>query len=544
MRKSIRIAAAAAAAGLTLAGVAVVSGAGASSAPSIGGHWKDDGPPAGDRIKVLDAAVATMKANIAAGKTRWGALDLRDVFSYNVDKLWHQGVDGSGASVAVIEGWEYPQMQQDLNTLDDQVGLPHTTVSTIYPTGPLPAACPPGMVKLGSYGSCSAWQGELRLDVEAVHLMAPYAKIVISATPSDSEVVGDPSSEVAMPEIVKAFEYISTNHLANVMSVSDGSSETDYSRGKAEITAQDAGELTAAANGVPIVNATGDCGAAQNLTTATHQCGALSSGPASATWGDSPYITAVGGDSPQHTYTGPNGQDTFPLDPIEGAGLSEIYSRPSYQDGIKDVSGSSMRSMPDITMDSRDGTSQSAPMFAGILAMATQVHRGDLGCINAALYENLGKHPDRSGLVDVTTGNNDIGDIPGYTAGPGYDVASGWGTVNAPLFVPALAHAAGHDGLARDAARQLDQLQGTLALTPSTRVAPTSTVDVTSTGFLPDHPVVISVDGTQLATVTADTSGNISYSFRAADKGFAAGKHKLSISSLLLAQSRTFTITP
>lgn len=145
--------------------------------------------------------------------------------------------------------------------------------------------------------------------------------------------------------------------------------------------------------------------------------------------------------------------------------------------------------------------------------------------------------------MDVTTGNNDIGDIPGYTAGPGYDVASGWGTVNAPDFVPALAKAAGHDSLARDAAQQLDQLEGTLALTPSTNLTPTSTVDVTSTGFLPDHPVVISVDGTQLATVTADSSGNISYSFRAADKGFAAGQHKLSISSLLLAQSKTFTVT-
>jgi subtilase family serine protease len=400
------------------------------------------------------------------------------------------------------------------------------------------------MVKLGSYGSCQAWTGELRLDVMSAHLMAPYAKIVISATPSDSEVVGDPSSEVAMPEIVKAFEYISSNHLANVMSVSDGSSETDYSRGKAEITAQDAGALTAAANGVPIVNATGDCGAAQNLTTATHQCGALSSGPASATWGDSPYITAVGGSSPQYTYTGPNGQDTFPLDPIEGAGISEIYSRPSYQDGIAPISGSSMRSMPDITMNSQDGTSQSAPMFAGVLALATQVHRGDLGCINGVLYQDLGRNAAGAGLVDVTSGNNDIGDIPGYTAGPGYDVASGWGTVDASRFVPALAHVAGDVPLARSAARELAARQGTLELTPSTRVGPTSTVDVTSTGFLPDHPVHLTVDGAPLATVTADTSGNISYSFRAADKHIADGQHKLGISSLLLDQSKTFTVVP
>ena len=43
-----------------------------------------------------------------------------------------------------------------------------------------------------------------------------------------------------------------------VMSISDGSSETDYSRGASEIHAQDVGEVTAAAAGVPISNATGD----------------------------------------------------------------------------------------------------------------------------------------------------------------------------------------------------------------------------------------------------------------------------------------------
>jgi subtilase family serine protease len=549
------------AAAATVAGTALVANAAGSFGGTATTHLLPQravsscGVSKQDRIQTLDTALNNIRAQINGTGTRpssWGFLDLRDIFAYKVDQLWSQGIDGCGTAVAVMEGWDLPSMQDRLNTLDAQIGLPDTTVETVFPDGPLPAQCPAGMVALGSYGSCDAWQGELTLDVEAVHMLAPYAKIIISATPSDSEVVGDPSSEVAMPEIVKGMEYISENQLANVMSISDGSSETDYSRGAAEIHAQDPGELTAAAAGVPISNATGDCGAAQNLTTATSQCGTVSSGPASATWGDSPWVTAVGGNTPQYTTpcppcVGANNMDKFVLDPIEGAGLSEIYSRPSYQNGIADISGSNMRSMPDITMNSRDGTSEAAPQFAAILALATQMKGSNLGPINEALYKQLANKGAADGLVDITSGNNtfDFGgiDVPGYSAAPGYDVASGWGTVDAFLFAPALAKATGQNKMPDEAASALRALQQTLAITPSRTLSPTATADVTSTGFLPGHPVTISVDGTALATVTADTSGNWSYSFTAADKGLAAGVHTLSVSSMLLQQSLTFTIT-
>jgi subtilase family serine protease len=509
-----------------------------------------------DRVASLRTALDNVATKLASGATnaqRWGSLDLRDIYSYHVDSLWKQGVDGCGTAVAVLEGWEYPNMQSDLNTLDAQIGLPDTTVETVYPNGPLPAVCPPGMVALGSYGSCSAWQGELRLDVEAVHLMAPYARIVISATPSDSEIVGDPSSEVAMPEIVKGMEYLSANKIANVMSISDGSSETDYSRGAAEIHAQDVGELTAAAAGIPIANATGDCGAAQNLTTATRQCGTVSSGPASATWADSPWVTAVGGSTAQRTAPCPPctdpkaGEDTFVVNPIEGAGLSEMYPRPSYQSSTSDITGSPMRSLPDITMNSASGTSEAAPLFAGILAMATQVKGSNLGPINEALYKTMARSPSRNGLIDVKSGNNTFNRggiyVPGYTAAPGYDVVSGWGTVDASKFVPTLANATHHNLMPSQAYGQLTALQHSLSITPSLFLSSTATIDLTDTGFLPGHPVTISVDGNPLATVTVDTSGNWSYSFTATDKALAVGRHTLAIHSLLLDQSKPFWIT-
>src|SRR5262249_40844524 len=96
------------------------------------------------------------------------------------------------------------------------------------------------------------------------------------------------------------------------------------------------------------------------------------------------------------------------------------------------------------------GTSAGTPQFAGIVALADQVAARPLGAINDALYSL----PPGSGLVDVTSGNNDAGPfrnsagityhVPGFDARPGYDLASGLGTIDAPRFVPALAAAACH----------------------------------------------------------------------------------------------------
>ena len=70
-----------------------------------------------------------------------------------------------------------------------------------------------------------------------------------------------------------------------------------------------------------------------------------------------------------------------------------------------------------------------------------------LGSIDPALYRlgaqsRLRNGPSATGIVDVTTGTNTFGNVTGYPARPGYDLASGWGTIDAARFVPALAQAA------------------------------------------------------------------------------------------------------
>ncbi|HEX3305433.1 MAG TPA: S8 family serine peptidase, partial [Streptosporangiaceae bacterium] len=410
-------------------------------------------------VTVLAAALKTMRDHYASfAKFTPGP---QDIFDYNIGNLWLKGIDGSGTTVAVIEGWDDPNVAAFIHVRDVRYGLPDPVIQTIYPSGPLPATCPPGMVALGSYGSCDAWVGELRLDVLAVHLIAPYAKIVISATPADSEITDDAASNVAPPEMMHALEYISANHIANAISISDGTGEGTYSFGTAQIHANDPGPLAAARAGIPVTNSTGDCGVVQNLAVANAQCGNTSSGPQTATWDDNPWVTAVGGTVPNVSRT--DGSKLGP-DPIwhaggifsEGAGFSAVFGRPSYQDKVN--RGSRWRSVPDITMDAQSGTSEAAPMMAGVLALATQLNHGrNLGPINPVLYDILGPLGPHAGFSDVVSGSNSVIDssgdvlVPGFTAARAFDVASGWGTVDATTFVPALVAGTRATGLARSA---------------------------------------------------------------------------------------------
>ena len=151
-----------------------------------------------------------------------------------------------------------------------------------------------------------------------------------------------------------------------------------------------------------------------------------------------------------------------------GGGQSIIFSRPSYQDAVKSVVGS-QRGVPDISMSAACngavnayqsfagqpagwypvcGTSEATPLFSGI-ALADQMAGRPLGLINPALYSLSSS--GAPGIVDVTQGNNSVSftqghvlkSVTGFPALPGYDLASGVGTIDAGTFVPELAQAAG-----------------------------------------------------------------------------------------------------
>lgn len=88
---------------------------------------------------------------------------------------------------------------------------------------------------------------------------------------------------------------------------------------------------------------------------------------------------------------------------------------------------------------------EATPEFAGIVALADQVAHRSLGLINPVLYALSAAHAP--GIVDVTQGNNTVSffqggkfqTVKGFSALPGYDLASGVGTVNARYLVYELA---------------------------------------------------------------------------------------------------------
>jgi subtilase family serine protease len=152
-----------------------------------------------------------------------------------------------------------------------------------------------------------------------------------------------------------------------------------------------------------------------------------------------------------------------------GGGRSVLFGRPGYQDGVRAAVGG-QRGVPDVSMSAACngsvdtyatfggvpagwspacGTSEATPLFAGIVALAAQVAGHPLGLINPALYRLAAAH-DR-GIVDLTRGSNTVSftqggrrhTVRGFTAGPGYDLVSGVGTVDARYFVGELASAVG-----------------------------------------------------------------------------------------------------
>jgi hypothetical protein len=182
----------------------------------------------------------------------------------------------------------------------------------------------------------------------------------------------------------------------------------------------------------------------------------------------SPHVVAVGGTSFPLATDG-----TIPLPPDErtwnddlgagGGGESVRFARPLYQLLAGPVVGK-RRALPDLALAASPrtpgyfiveggvnrvigGTSAGAPALASMLALVNERvgATGGLGQLVPALYR-LGSEQARGLRApvfrDVTLGDNAVQGGPGFAAGPGFDLATGWGT---PLVGP-LAAALGGPG--------------------------------------------------------------------------------------------------
>jgi subtilase family serine protease len=390
--------------------------------------------------------------------------------AYNEAPLFSKGITGKGQTIVIVDSFGSPTIQADLSTFDAQFGYPDPpSFNIIAPAGAIPPWDP-------NNSDMTGWAGETTLDVEYAHTIAPGANILLVETPT-----AETEGVTGFPEIVKAEKYVVDHHLGDVISQSFSATEETFTS-YAQLAPLRAAYLDAFVHGVTVLAATGDDGSAN----AELDGSTLFTTPTTGWPSTDPLVTAVGGtqlkESAGGTFSSVVWNDTFNV-PLQeaftgtdgpnpfatGGGVSEFFKRPIYQIGVSHVTGP-MRGVPDISMSGACdgavttynsypggvtgwhltcGTSEATPLFAGVVALAGQVAHHRLGLINPTLYALSAFHAP--GLVDVTSGNNTVAftqgadntlfTVQGYPAKPGYDLASGVGTINAAYFVPELAGA-------------------------------------------------------------------------------------------------------
>lgn len=391
--------------------------------------------------------------------------------AYNLRTLYSRGITGKGATIVVIDPYGSPTIGRDLRTFDRAEGVPNPpSLRIIRPAGKVPAFNPNNANMVG-------WASETTLDVEYAHAIAPGARILLVETPG-----GGKTGTVSMDQIVTAEKYVIRHHLGGVISQSFVA--TEQAIGSAAIRSLRGAYQAAYSGHVTVLAGSGDSGAtgfgSNQQSYYTHR---VTSWPAS-----DPLVTAVGGtrlsldaSGNRHsadtvwndTYSRTANQlvngDNGPNPLAAGGGKSVVFGRPSYQNGVRSVVGSH-RGVPDISMSAACtgavnvyqsfggqppgwyalcGTSEAAPMFAGIVALADQVAGHPLGLINPALYKMASEHS--RGISSVRSGNTTVSfrqggrshTVRGFGARAGYNLAAGLGTVNGQYFVPELARLAG-----------------------------------------------------------------------------------------------------
>jgi subtilase family serine protease len=272
--------------------------------------------------------------------------------------------------------------------------------------------------------------GEQVLDIVQAASMAPgLSQIRVYIAPGTSQIgVGD----------VDIFNDMATENIAKQLSCSWGWNPDD--------TAQlDPIFQEFAAQGQTLFVASGDAGAYTGSNSTDN------SYPA-----ESVYVVAVGGtDLTTNGAGGPWQSETAWLD-SSGGPADDGFAIPSWQVGVANSSNqasTTIRNVPDVAAEANTdnylcdqgsctgdygGTSFAAPRWAGFLALVNQQavasKKSTLGFINPAIY-SIGQGASyHSAFHDITSGSNNK-----YSAGPGYDLVTGWGSPNGTGLINALA---------------------------------------------------------------------------------------------------------
>jgi subtilase family serine protease len=319
-------------------------------------------------------------------------------------------IDGTGTTIVIIDGFQSPTVRADLAAFDTFWGLPMANLRVV-PEG----ATRPDASQIG-------WFIEQAIDVEWAHVIAPGANLVLVQAKT-----GDDA------DILNATKHAIDNNLGDIISMSF--SEVESCPTAAFLADEHAAFQRAVANGISLVAASGDNGAAER------SCDGKTLVAGVATPASDPLVTAVGGTTlVADPITGAYGSETAWSH--SGGGFSAVYRRPGYQAPFQ--KNNAARGLPDVAWSAdkfgfgpsivlgmkfkASGTSVATAEWAGVAALAVEAAGRRLGTFNISLY-HAGKSNDAATRFhDITSGNNSSTAFQGASAGPGWDPVTGLGT--------------------------------------------------------------------------------------------------------------------
>jgi subtilase family serine protease len=383
-------------------------------------------------------------------------------------------LDGSGQTIVIVDAFGSPTIANDLALFDARFGIAAPPSFTIFcgnsPTPLDPTTCPTVNINANPKHDEFGWTIETSLDVEYAHAMAPGAKIVLDVAASSSgNAINDAETAAiaAYPHAVFSQSFgipeIFLTGNGNPGQVSQA--QNNYANGvavgdtflaSAGDTGADFGTGVAMGNfpGTDVHNTavTGTQGLPYNATGTLMPC--PTSTPFSCTSGLSSYHgpCVLGRTIPPNCVADGYGGEQVWNEPSFGAATggapSLLFGVPSYQSGL----GLTARG-PDVAYNAAidggvlvvygglgapvlfivGGTSAGSPQWAGITALANQARanlgKSTIGDLNPTLYGIYHSARYASDFHDITVGNDQlVGSPVGFSAGPGYDVASGIGS--------------------------------------------------------------------------------------------------------------------
>ncbi|MGD0683280.1 MAG: S53 family peptidase [Terracidiphilus sp.] len=327
---------------------------------------------------------------------------------------------GAGQTIGILEfGGGY--RPADLTAYFKTLGIPAPSITAVSVNG-----------GKNNPSTASGPDGEVMLDIEVAASVAPGAKIAVYFAPNTSRGFIDAVTTAVHDTVNKP----------SVISISWGGPESTWSA--QTMQALDAACQSAAALGITITAAAGDNGSTDGAK------GNNVDFPAS-----SPHVLACGG-----TKLDANGStivsevvwnELANKEGATGGGVSNVFALPSWQAnshvpapsvktggrGVPDVAGDADPTTGyTIRVDGQTtvigGTSAVAPLWAGLIAVANQQLGTQVGFIQPAIYAAKAA----SAFNDITQGNNGA-----FSAGPGWDACTGFGSPNASKLIPLLAAA-------------------------------------------------------------------------------------------------------